>query len=504
MKVKKEFFAVLLSVFFLYTYSPENSFSSEKLITLEAENVEIISVLNSIAEQAESNLVISKNISGVVTLKLKDVPVTRALDSVLKQNNYLYSFEDGMINVYSYEDMKQQDRFSKVMTRVYTLRNADVADLQRILLSMKSARGRIELNEKANQVVVSDTQEKIEEIEIAIQRLDQEEILKKYRLLFAKAADVKVKLQQVIPDKKGKIFVDERTNSIVVKATPIIFNNIDELISGWDVQSKQVLIEAKILQVTLDDRVKTGIDWQYLKGKYGLKGSLAQNIETGGIFQVGMLNRRNYQAVLEMLESNSDTNVLSNPRIVVMDAKEASILVGSSEPYLVQQKDTDTGIVTIETKFLDVGIKLNVTPTITEDNFIIMKIHPEVSSARRVPEVDNALAVDTTQADTTMMVKDEDTVILGGLIKDSQKKVVNKIPVLGSIPLLGLFFKNNETEDVKQELIVFITPHIIRPTEEDSVLQSEAKRIEQMTKRSMLLKRQINENAFDKDDLKQE
>jgi general secretion pathway protein D len=187
-----------------------------------------------------------------------------------------------------------------------------------------------------------------------------------------------------------------------------------------------------------------------------------------------------------------------------MNGKEASILVGSSEPYLVQTKDTDTGLITTETKFLDVGIKLIVTPTITEDGFVIMKIHPEVSSARRVAEVDNALAVDTTQADTTLMVKNGEAVILGGLIKDSNKTTVNKIPVLGDIPLLGLFFRNDIKEKVKQELVVFIMPHLMDAGQPDEIMQAEAVRIEELTKRSLLLRRHINQSCFDDTSVEQE
>ncbi|MCG2703361.1 MAG: secretin and TonB N-terminal domain-containing protein [Candidatus Omnitrophica bacterium] len=492
LKVKKGFCAVLLSVFFLYAYSFTNVFSAEKLISIEAEHADIVSVLKSIAEQTNINLVVSDGISGTVSLVLRDVSLDAALKAVLKANNYFYERSGDIINVYSYENIQQEERFAKTTTRVYSLKHASVSDLRRALLSIKSPRGRVEINEKANQIIVTDTLEKISEIEVAVQCLDLEVILKKYRLIFAQAADIKTKLQQVIPAEKGEIFTDERTNSVVIRATPIILENVDELIRGWDVQRKQVLIEAKILQVTLDKNIKRGIDWEYLKGKYDLKGSFAQDLTTGGIFQVGMLSRRNYQSVLEMLESSSDTDVLSAPRIVVMDGKEASILVGSSEPYPVQQKDVDTGLITTETKFLDVGIKLIVTPTITESGFVIMKIHPEVSSARRVPEVDNALAVDTTQADTTLMVKDSDTVILGGLIKDSNKTTVNKVPLLGDIPLLGLFFRNDVKEKVKQELVVFITPHIIEIDKESAVIKAEAKRIEELTKRSLILRQKIN------------
>ena len=491
-------FLTLLSFYLICNclVCPSVRAASDPRVSIEAENADLVSVLKTIAEQADANLVVSKSVSGTVTLKLKDVPLTQALDSVLKSNNYLYNLQDGIINVYSYSEVQQEQRFSEITTRVYTLKNADVSDLRRPLLSMKSVRGRIELNEKANQVIVTDTKEKISEIENAIAHMDQPQITKKYTLLFADAADVKTRLEEVITADKGTIFVDERTNSVIVKATPVIMNNIAGLIEGWDVQSKQVLIEAKILQVTLDNTDKTGFDWQFNPGKYDMNLSFAQGLTTGGVFQVGKIPRNNYESVLEMLKSSTNTNVLSAPRVVVLNGKEASILVGSSEPYLVQSKDIDTGLITTETKFMDVGIKLVVTPTITDDGNVIMQIHPEVSSARRVAEVENALAVDTTQADTTLMIKDGDTVVLGGLIKDSVVKTVNKLPVLGDIPLLGVFFRNNTDQKVKQELIVFITPHLLNENGSNTI-EKEAKRIEEITKRQLMLRQKIDDNSFE-------
>jgi len=170
-----------------------------------------------------------------------------------------------------------------------------------------------------------------------------------------------------------------------------------------------------------------------------------------------------YQVTIQALESSTNTNVLSNPRIVVIDNNEANLLVGSSEPYLVTYIDNESKTQTEETKFIDVGVKLKVTPKISEDDFVTLKIHPEVSSARRVTEVNNSLAVDTTQADTTVVVKDGKTIVLGGLIKDTDTKVLTKVPILGSIPVLGILFRSNAKTKVKKEIIVFITPHILKP-----------------------------------------
>lgn len=479
---------LVLSVFFMLLAGGTLSFSQENLISLDVENAPIESVLKIIASQSGLNIVTSKNITGIVTVKLDNVPLQKALDAVLKTNNYLYSREGNIINVFSYSDLQQEERFINLVTRVFTLEYSDVSDLRRILLSMKTPRGRIELNPKGNQVIVTDTPEKIKEIEDALKLLDQETILRKYKLEFAQAADVVNRLKQVIPVEKGQIFTDEKTNSIIIKATPILFKDVDELIDGWDVQHKQVLIEARLVQVTVNKNFSLGIDWEYknpdfntataLQGKgepkdLNFKGDFGLDLSQGGIFTIGTLTADDYQVVLEALETKANAETLSAPRICVLNNEEASILVGASEPYIVTSQDPTTGFVTQQTNFIDVGIKLTVVPQIGENGYVTLKIHPEVSSARRVPIVENALAKDTTQADTTMMVKDGETIALGGLIKDEKQVTIKKIPVLGDIPILGYLFRSKKDENVKQELIVFITPHVLTDKNRQTVSQNE-------------------------------
>jgi type II secretory pathway component GspD/PulD (secretin) len=166
----------------------------------------------------------------------------------------------------------------------------------------------------------------------------------------------------------------------------------------------------------------------------------------------------------------------------VIDNHEANILVGSEEPYIVTTTDPDTGWVYEETKFKDVGLKLIVTPKIDEDNYITMTVHPEVSTARRVAEVDNALAVDTTQADTTMMVKDGETVVLGGLMKNTKSDTEQKIPILGDIPLLGYLFRSTQKEVQKTEILVFITPHILTNENRETLCREEIEDVMERTR----------------------
>lgn len=459
-------------------------FAQEKTITLDVENMNIETALKMIAEQSGLNVAISKNVVGNVTMKLENVSVYKALDAVLRTNNYLYSIENGIINVYTYQDLQQEERFVSLQTKVFTLAYADVVDLKRVLLSVKTPRGKIEINAKNNQVIVTDTPEKVKEIEEALKELDQKTEIRTYKLLYSKAKEIETKLTQIVPKEKGDVYVDERTNSVIVKATPAILDDIDSLITGWDTQHRQVLIEAKILEVTLDETTKLGIEWQlqnvnrpaHAPALVDLASKFPVSLTTtGGIFQVGSLTADEYAVTLEALKSSANTEVLSSPRVVVIDGEEANILVGSSEPYIVATTDPITKLLVEEVKFVDVGIKLKVTPQIGEDDYVTMKIHPEVSTARRVAEVKNTVARDTTEADTTMMVKNGETIILGGLIKDEKKKTINKIPLLGDIPLIGLAFQNKNIQDVKKEIIVFITPHILTNETRQTVSRQEFK-----------------------------
>jgi type II secretory pathway component GspD/PulD (secretin) len=279
------------------------------------------------------------------------------------------------------------------------------------------------------------------------------------------------------------VFVDERTNTLVVKAIPETIKKVDLLMSSWDRRSLQVLIEAKILEVSLDKSKGIGINWEYLstvgENAVNVSANLAGAMSSGSILKIGTLSEDQYQVTIKALESSTNTNVLSNPRIVVIDNNEANILVGSSEPYLVTYINNDTKTQTEETKFIDVGVKLTVTPKISKDGFITLKIHPEVSSARRVTDVNNSLAVDTTQADTTVVVKDGKTIVLGGLIKDTDSKVVTKIPILGNIPVLGLFFRSTGMTKVKKEIVVFITPHILKLDGETNALSDRNQAMEE-------------------------
>ncbi len=446
----------------------------KKMITLDVKDMEITDVIRMIADQSGLNIVTSKNVRGRVSIALTDVDVEAALDAILKVNNCTYVKEAGIIQIYTLPEFKQKEQFTKVITRVYSLEHIKALDLKPMILSLKSARGKMEVEPKTNCVIVTDTQESINLIEEAIKAMDKKLETRVYQLSYARPLEIQESLQGVIPETEGEILVDVRTNSLVITASPLLLSRIDVLMRNWDKQISQVLIEAKIVQITLEKGRFLGIDWQYEDPtthsiSIGAKGlPVPVGATYVDAFKIGVLDKDDYEITLHALDGLSDVNLISSPRIVTLDNEEAKILIGSSEPYEVLHYDTEGRVTSKELKFIDVGIKLMVTPKIAKDGFITMKIHPEVSSPRK-GTVTDALAIDTTEATTIMTVKDGNTLVLGGLIKDDKEKYIAKVPFLGDIPLLKYFFQNEHTITVKKEIIIFITPKILNAEDSLSV-----------------------------------
>lgn len=459
---------------FLFTCVAICAGQQEKTISLDVKDMDLTDVLRMIADQSGTNIIASKNVKGLVAINLQDVSVETALDAILKVNNCAYVREGDIIQVYTLAEYSQKDQFSKLYTKVFRLQHVKAADLKQAISSLKSTRGMVEIEAKSNTIIVTDTSENIRSVEEAIKELDKILETRVYKLSYAKPSDLQKTLQALIPATEGEMLIDERTNRLIVTATPMLLNKIDAIAKNWDKQIPQVLIEAKILQVTLGKSRNLGVEWQYQQpGSPHLNpGVLDFPIPTGSAYvealKVGVLALDDYEATLRVLETSSDVDLISSPSIVALDGSEAKILIGSSEPYEVFHFDQFGNINSKEIKFVEVGIKLIVTPKISDDGFITMTIHPEVSSPRE-GTVTNSLAVDTTEANTVMTVKDGYTVVLGGLIKDDKQKNIAKIPLLGDIPILGFLFRSTYYTTTKKEIIIFITPRIVSPTRTTSI-----------------------------------
>ncbi|TAN59095.1 hypothetical protein EPN16_07960 [bacterium] len=473
MKIPRLFSAALLIAFLAltfnnYTLTAETAEEPRPSITLDVKDMDLTDVLRMIADQSGTNIITSKNVKGLITISLQDIPFKKALDAILKVNNCGYIQEDGIIQVYTYAELAQKEQFIKLVTKVFRPEYIRASDIKQTLNSLKSPRGKIETEPKTNTLIVTDTPEYLGSIEDAIKQMDKKLETKIYKLSYAKPVQLQKTLQAIMPATEVDIMVDERTDSLVITASGALLEKIDTLVKSWDRQIPQVLIEAKIMQITLEKNKLLGVDWQFQNPvKHTLTlGPKGLPLPTGAAyidaFKIGVLGTDDYQVTLRALEKSSDVNLISSPSIVTLDNTEAKILIGSSEPYEVFHFD-ERGIINgKEIKFVEVGIKLTVVPKISENDFITINIHPEVSSARK-GTVSDALAIDTTEATTAMTVKNGNTLVLGGLIKDDKEAHIAKIPLLGDIPILKHAFRTTYYTTVKKEIIIFITPKIVSP-----------------------------------------
>lgn len=446
-------------------------------ISLDIKGMDIVDVLKMLAQRSELNIVVGKNVTGRVTMFLKDVDVWDAFEIILLANDLAYEKKGAILNVMSqrdYELQYGQRHQDKKEVKVIALRYAKAADLSRALTQMKTNIGKIIVDDASNTLVLVDTPLKIAEMEDFIRKTDLAIQTRVFSLQYAQADKLSPKIQEALTKGVGSLKIDERTNKIAVTDFPEKLNEIAEILREFDEKTPQVLIDAQIIEIRPSDKFESGVDWDYwLKKNFRLALSapaagVLNKISVGTATQGTTPSQEgDYKGIIDLLRTIGDTKILSSPRIIAINNQEAKILVGTKEPYASQTTVTGEGgtVTTSETvNFVEVGIKLYVTPTINRDNFVTMKIKPEVSSAAEkytTSKGEKIPIVSTSEAETSVMVKDGVTIIIGGLRKDEKSKTIKKVPVLGDIPLLKFFFQSKSEESKKTELVILLTPHII-------------------------------------------
>lgn len=456
-------------------------------ISLDIKGMDIVDVLKLLSSEGRLNIVAGKNVAGRVSMFLKNVDVGDAFEIIIAANGLAYEKKGDIIEVMNARDYevaygKQFD--DKKVLRTYKLQYANAKDVSAVLNLIKSALGKVVVDEASNTVIFLDVPERIKDMEEIISETDTQTPLqtKIIQLNYADPEKLTEKLQEVLTKGIGMIKTDKRTNKLVVIDYPNKLAKIEEIVKAFDEKTPQVLIEAKIIQVTLSDTYKMGIDWKYVASQ-GFKFTafnISRALNTQGAQLIAGEDspaaKNEYRAILDMLKTFGEVRTLSTPRITATDGQEAKILVGSKEVYVSDttiQGDT-TQTIAESINFVDVGVKLYVTPTINRDGFITMKIRPEVSSAtREFTKQDGTKIpiVSTTEAETSVLVKDGVTLVMGGLMKNERTENVHKLPLLGEIPFLGALFRRTEDAITKTELVIFLTPHII--SGDEKLLESE-------------------------------
>jgi general secretion pathway protein D len=270
-----------------------------------------------------------------------------------------------------------------------------------------------------------------------------------------------------------KVVAEETTNSLIITTYFRNFDKLEQIIKALDIMLPQVLIEVKIVEVTLNDDSKFGIEWMWEQATTVGEKSYNQSGTTGfgladEIFglKYGILGDK-LEGLLMALEKNTKVNILSTPRILTLDNREAIINISQEVPYLESTQETATGGVLTSYDFRDVGVILTVTPRINKSETVTLDVNQQINSLIEFT-LFNAPVIAKREATATLTVKDSQTMIIGGIIEDNKTETINKVPILGSIPFIGKLFQRQESKTEKTELMVFITPHIVRDPEEAS------------------------------------
>ncbi len=386
---------------------------------------------------------------------------------------------------------------------------------------------RLTVDPRTNSLLVGGTRQYVKLVSQVIGELDsspaQERLTKVYRLRNGQASQIEQALSAFLAQERERIVstlgddavgaavrllerevavvAEEDSNSLLLSASPRYFRTVEQIIHQLDQPPPQVLIQVLLAELSLDDSTDLGVDWNYTD-QMGSK-----TVQTGTNFGIeanfpgltGLtlsVTGGDLSFFLRALQSQGKLQVLSRPQILASDNQEAEINVGQSVPFITQSSISDSGRINNTIEYQDVGILLNVTPRINEDGFVRLEVEPEVSSLSQstvqVSENVNAVIVNRRSARTTVTVQDGHTIVLGGLITTTDEDRLDKVPILGDIPLAGSLFRSTRTVKRRSELLIVLKPTVLRTTDDvDDVSQPQLDRIEGMDERVDTLRKAI-------------
>lgn len=437
-------------------------------ISMDFQDVEIRRVLQMVANYVGVNIVTSDAVSGNVSLRVKDVPWDQALSIMLKSKGLSQRRDGKVIWVApTTEVVKHETEEAKAHAQSITL-----APLKTSIIQLNYANAA----EMAKLISME-----------GLEQSDANDFNRQHMMNRMNANGDDSRLLSP----RGAVSSDSRTNTLIVLDTQEKVDDIKRIVSQLDIPVRQVMVEARIVRATTNFSKNMGVKWGlakdgsqsmasnmnnlYAASKYG-KANEAETIDSAvgldlgqstAISNVafGLINTTDKLLGLELsaLQSDGLGEVLSQPKVMTGDKQEATIRSGVKLPYKTVSEDSGTN-----TTFQDAILELTVTPSITPEGTVQMKLVINKDSQGQL--TDAGYAIDTNQLITNVLVNDGETVVLGGLYEDTKTNSVEKVPVLGDIPFLGKLFQSKSKNESKQELLIFITPKVmIDPTSQTSV-----------------------------------
>jgi type II secretory pathway component GspD/PulD (secretin) len=379
------------------------------LINLSLIDTDIRDALSALAMDQEINIATATEVSGKISVHLYQVTLEKALHAITLAGGFSYHKHNDVY--YIYKPKKATDpQIDRLQIRIFKLRYAEVAKVQEILSSIPGIRT-LKFHEPSKTILVEDTPENIKKIETII----------KY----------------------------------------------------WDTVPKQVLIEARILEITLTDDMELGVEWAALLGDVRVGTSsfsravlpTDQDVspvpDTGSGLFFNLLtgsDSRRFAAAIDALQEKTNVNTLSTPKVLAIHGEPAKVQVGGQQGYSVAT--TNLGVTTENIQFIDTGIVLEITPYIDDDGTVLLNVKPSITSAQ-IEGPSGIPVTSTAFVETWLLAASGETVLIGGLIQDSITKTRSEVPCLGDLPLLGLLFGSRGRSVDKTELVILITPSVV-------------------------------------------
>lgn len=455
-------------------------------INLDVRDMNILDVIRFLAQNGEFNVVTSSALEGRATLQLKSVSIKDALDIAVISNHLAYHIANDIVQVMTaaeYAALYGKQFSDQTEVAIVRLHYAKPSYVLSTLDSLKSTIGKIIIDEDTGSVVMIDTAPTIARMQEVLKGMEKPLNTYVFNLQYAKADVLADKFKaRIDANAVGSIASDVRSNQLIVRALPGRLQEVESVIKSLDTPTKEVLVEARILQIVFKPNYDVGIDWQLdfknspeplfenlsLKNTYLDESNLSTSDNLASSFgkiAIGSVSFKHFQSALRALEKVSDTKILSNPKILVTNNEEAKIHIGDTIPYIISTTSGtgDNAITSEDVRTVDVGLKLVVTPTINDDGFVTISLKPEISTVvGKIQSKGGGIPqVNKTELQTTVMIRDGQSIVMGGLKKDDKVRTKKGFPLLMDIPFLGKLFSRVSDTIESTEIVIFITPHIV-------------------------------------------
>jgi len=433
-------------------------FKSKELFSFSFREADVKDILRAISKQINYNVVMEPDVKGTCTVDLKNVTLHKALEYILEPLNYAYKIDDKTIYVSK----------PKVETKIFTINYLALKKIGTSTIEWKS--GGTSSTSGAGGTTSSETKT------LEVKSETESDLWK----------SLEDNLKAIL-SADGKLVINRQTFTIMITDYPKNLQRVSMFLESLEgTMHRQIIIEAKIVEVRLSEGFRQGVNWELVNSRLGslARISARQNFPAPATFlgdyteyfrfyvgstASGELNITN--TYIDLLKAQGETRVLATPKIATLNNQRAVIKSTTQEVYYEEQQSSTGGvagtIATYSPRFMNVGVVLDVIPQIDNEGNIILSIHPIYSTKDGSVRSPNPLSlgtvpvISTRETDTIVRVKDGETVIIAGLIYETKYQDEKSIPGFGSIPLFGYLFRSSAEQTKSAELIIFLTPRII-------------------------------------------